>query len=761
MVTYVRGGLLAALVVASCLPGSIAKAREVTAADREGPDGIVYPDFSRAGIPGGIPDVPVVVKAADFGAVPSDGKDDSPAIQEAIREAVRLGGGAVLLSEGDFDIDHTVTLSDDGVVLRGADRAKTRLLPRFEGQTLAKPFPQSFTVQITGGSRALRWKQVPLTRPTRRGDFTVQVADGSTVRVGDVVVVTAHPPADAVAILGPELQKFATDKSYGSIYSYQFARVRKVDGNEITLDRPVRLELLLEQKPALNLANNVRRSGVENLTIQQLVSKKGISGIGMDRTDQCWVRDVTVLKVGNRPVDTERSFEFEHRGLIMDESLSRGGAVAYYSFSFCGDGLVEDVKATRLRHVSVMIVSNGNVFRHCFFENVDINFHLIWPYENLFEQCHIDNTLGPHPAEGETSRGAGSRAILVSPPYNNDMHLPAGPRNTFFNNDVISREDAIMLGGHAPGTIVAYNTFDVQNGVAAIIKKGVQDSLFIGNVFILENPLQRNAWQANVIYESDDPESLIGAVIFPNGSQTGTRFIDNRFFGVPNGIFYANGKPALDKDNVAASVDHHVPSSDDPDRIALAGPWQAIVTRRLDPAPSADQAHADPGISAEAKRWLDDAGDSEGWKEYSAPGAVESIEADSHPFDGEIVLSRDVKVPAPLASRELVLSFGGLDDNDTTFINGTEVGATSGENAWRTPRLYRVPAGTLREGRNRIAIRLWDKFGGGGIVGLKNDLFLGLPRLETPPATVIPKERSRPPFPSLQTWQREQTAKHD
>ena len=42
---------------------------KLTAADVVGPDGVVYPDWRYAGIPGGIPSVPVVAKIEDFGVL--------------------------------------------------------------------------------------------------------------------------------------------------------------------------------------------------------------------------------------------------------------------------------------------------------------------------------------------------------------------------------------------------------------------------------------------------------------------------------------------------------------------------------------------------------------------------------------------------------------------------------------------------------------------------------------------------------------------
>lgn len=99
----------------------------LTPADITGPDGVVYPNWLHVGIDGGIPHVPDRLEAKDFGAVPNDGKDDSPAIQAALRAAGEAGGGAVVLEPGEFTLKTPLFIFHDGVVLRGAGQEHTTL----------------------------------------------------------------------------------------------------------------------------------------------------------------------------------------------------------------------------------------------------------------------------------------------------------------------------------------------------------------------------------------------------------------------------------------------------------------------------------------------------------------------------------------------------------------------------------------------------------------------------------------------------------
>lgn len=101
----------------------------LTAADVIGPDGKVYPDWTWAGVPGGIPDRPVVVRLAELGAV--EGSEIAGLLEQAAAQVSAAGGGAVEIGEGTFSLESPVLIFSDNVVLRGAGKDKTRLIFRY------------------------------------------------------------------------------------------------------------------------------------------------------------------------------------------------------------------------------------------------------------------------------------------------------------------------------------------------------------------------------------------------------------------------------------------------------------------------------------------------------------------------------------------------------------------------------------------------------------------------------------------------------
>jgi sialate O-acetylesterase len=100
------------------------------------------------------------------------------------------------------------------------------------------------------------------------------------------------------------------------------------------------------------------------------------------------------------------------------------------------------------------------------------------------------------------------------------------------------------------------------------------------------------------------------------------------------------------------------------------------------------------------------------WKSMILPTY---LEAGGYPgFDGVIWFRRTFELPENWDGGEVELHLGGVDDMDTTWINGEQIGTTNG---WSLSRNYRIPGRLLKRGTNVIAVRVYDAAGGGGIYG--------------------------------------------
>jgi sialate O-acetylesterase len=111
--------------------------------------------------------------------------------------------------------------------------------------------------------------------------------------------------------------------------------------------------------------------------------------------------------------------------------------------------------------------------------------------------------------------------------------------------------------------------------------------------------------------------------------------------------------------------------------------------------------------------------DSAAWKTMKLPTAWEA--AGLPDYDGVVWFRKDFDLPDGWAGKTLTLHLGPIDDDDTTYVNGVQVGATRGYNI---DRVYKVPASVLKAGHNVIAVRVLDTGGAGGINGTPDKMFL-------------------------------------
>ncbi|MDF2441025.1 MAG: sialate O-acetylesterase [Abditibacteriota bacterium] len=124
----------------------------------------------------------------------------------------------------------------------------------------------------------------------------------------------------------------------------------------------------------------------------------------------------------------------------------------------------------------------------------------------------------------------------------------------------------------------------------------------------------------------------------------------------------------------------------------------------------------DPGVAA---NWAAPSTATTDWKSIALPG---EWEANGLPnFDGLVWFRREVEIPGAWAGQSLKLSLGPIDDRDTTFWNGMQVGSANDAGAQRN---YTVPGNLVKAGRNVLAVRVLDTGGAGGLKGAAADMRL-------------------------------------
>ena len=112
-----------------------------------------------------------------------------------------------------------------------------------------------------------------------------------------------------------------------------------------------------------------------------------------------------------------------------------------------------------------------------------------------------------------------------------------------------------------------------------------------------------------------------------------------------------------------------------------------------------------------------DTDDSE-WTRLKLPDPWERTPAMAN-LNGVVWFRKTVEIPPEWAGKPLVLNAGIVDDADTTYFNGVQVGATGKDvpEHWKIQRAYAIPAAAVKAGAATIAIRVFDNFNNGGVTG--------------------------------------------
>lgn len=131
----------------------------------------------------------------------------------------------------------------------------------------------------------------------------------------------------------------------------------------------------------------------------------------------------------------------------------------------------------------------------------------------------------------------------------------------------------------------------------------------------------------------------------------------------------------------------------------------------------------DPGNKGFGLGWADPGYDAADWQEMQLPTFWERVGLN---IDGVVWFRKELAIPQDWAGKDLALSLGPIDDTDTTYFNGVQIGSTGMDTAnwWQAPRRYTIPARLAKPGRAVIAVRVYDRWMSGGFGGIPADMVL-------------------------------------
>lgn len=107
------------------------------------------------------------------------------------------------------------------------------------------------------------------------------------------------------------------------------------------------------------------------------------------------------------------------------------------------------------------------------------------------------------------------------------------------------------------------------------------------------------------------------------------------------------------------------------------------------------------------------------WKTMDQPVAWSKTELDD--FDGVVWFRKYTNLPPSWANKDLIIELGPIDDIDTVYFNGQQIGQNI---TWSVKRKYTVPASVSKVGKNLIAIRVIDGQSEGGMCGKPEQMII-------------------------------------
>ena len=375
------------------------------------------PNCSYAGYQCGerpIPSVGIVVNVTHFGARADGLTDDTAAIQCAIDEAGRLGGGAVHIPAGRYHLAGMLHIGINGVVLRGEGPDKTILAFSRPLRDIVSPWACSQPGSpCWGWSGGLIWispespiafsknarsdsnlpavapvvlnenwvagRELGLVRASAlRGDDTIALpaeALGAVQAGSRLLIEWANESGNTLAhhIAGHERMRNYPWHTMSGIQTLRWpwiVEVAEVRNGALRLRQPLRLDIRPEWNVRVyELGRHISGIGVEDVCLEMPTHERlrhcrddGYNGIYFNRCVHGWARNILLKNIDNG-VGVAASKNVTIRGLsAIGQSHHHFTATRVFSH----DNLVEDfrLESQPLHGLNVEGLSSGNVW-HC------------------------------------------------------------------------------------------------------------------------------------------------------------------------------------------------------------------------------------------------------------------------------------------------------------------------------------------------------------------------------------------------------------
>lgn len=379
------------------------------------PQGDRIVDFSHAGYMGGGVAIPTLTVKKE---VAPTGGDDSDVIQAAVDEVGALAlseglRGAVLLKPGTFRCSKAITLSHQGVVLRGSGSGQdgTRIEMTGDPHTaiIIEGPDSSFPPETPADTTSITDTYVPA------GAIAITVSEGQKLAPGDAIRIRWSRTAAWIRFMGMDQlvrkRKGQPDRPQtwmkaGSEITIH-RNVRAIDGNRITLNVPLTDAIaaeLLDRPPMVIKTphfDRLSQCGIESLQITSpphrgtLTAGKNVSIVLRGQSQDCWVQDVVMRETLNNVQVAEgcRRITITKAHSYHNSTVEKGAGYPADISIRGSQVLVDRCTSHGLGGFYVATLNAGamlNVVLNCTFEGTgSIQPHMHWSTGFLVDSCTI------------------------------------------------------------------------------------------------------------------------------------------------------------------------------------------------------------------------------------------------------------------------------------------------------------------------------------------------------------------------------------
>ncbi len=383
------------------------------------------------GVPGGIPNYLIGVNVMDYGATGDGVTDDTAAIKNAINDCPERQ--AVYLPEGTYKITGKLSIGKS-IVLRGDGPDKSKIIADLSSGS-------NGIIGLYGGGTG---SAINITSGYTKDSTSLTVADAARLAVGDYIAV--YQDNNDLVDTGAYGCGYCGLLGDGTHHMAQILEITAVNGNTITISRPLYYTFESQYDPEVRELNMLEGAGIEDLYIELEAEGGYENNIWMVQCAKCWIKNVESYNARDFHARVEQCFASEIRDSYFHHGISgyaSGRAYGVTLWEANSDVLVENNIFYYLRHSMVFEGGgSGNVFGYSYSDRMfgdsnpantnwimaDLSTHGAHPYMNLFEG-NIGNHIGEDSTHGSASH------------------------NTYFRN-YIDRESEREPSGEATGHLV-------------------------------------------------------------------------------------------------------------------------------------------------------------------------------------------------------------------------------------------------------------------------------------------------------------------